>query len=511
MTDLAGRADPGGGGALANGTTFGRYSIVRAIGSGGMGVVYEAVHTDLRKRVAVKVLQRDLARDRDARTRFLREGEAAARVHHPHVVDVSDVGDVDGQPFLVMEFLEGEDLGARLFREAPLAIEVAVDILLPVLAGVSAGHAQGVIHRDLKPQNIFLARGWNGDLVPKVLDFGVSKLLDPGDRALHVTKSGMVCGTVKYMSPEQARGVTDIGPRSDQYALGLLLYECLTGRQAYPGDSSLRILHKVATSDFVAPRTWRADLPEALEAVVLRALALDPADRFDSLIEFGRALLPFASMRARLLWSDIPDLPVPAAPTVQLPAAAMAPAIGPVPATPPTHTRMTPSDSAPGEPTFVIRVTRIIRGRSLAALGGIAAAASLVGGLLWWAAAAPQPATSAAGAPAPQLLVAPAPGPALERSAAAGSTAPPSRPAPPVSAAVPPEATPSAPQPSFAPQSVPGSHAPATADRAGPRKPAPVSPVDRARRRPAPERPNAPPPTPTSTVERGANRAPILP
>ena len=148
---------------LAAGTTFGRYQIVRFIGEGGMGVVYEALHVELRKRVAIKIMKVALARDEMARIRFVREGEAAARVRHAHVVDVSDVGNHQDVPYLVMEFLEGEELEVRLRRAGRFEIDAALDILLPVIAAVAAGHDQGVIHRDLKPQNIFLARQANGN------------------------------------------------------------------------------------------------------------------------------------------------------------------------------------------------------------------------------------------------------------------------------------------------------------------------------------------------------------
>ena len=284
--------------------SFGRYTIVRMLGMGGMGVVYEAQHTDLRKRVAIKVMKAELAVNAEARTRFLREGEAAARIHHPHVVDVSDVGTHEGMPFLVMEYLEGEDLAGLLARERLLPVERTLDLLLPAMAGIAAGHSFGVIHRDLKPQNIFLARGWDGELVPKVLDFGVSKLLDPTAGAASVTKAGALYGTLNYMSPEQAHGAVDIGPATDQYALGTILYECFTGQRTFPGEHTLDVLRRVAAGEFVVPRTLRPDLPPALEGVVMRALQRDPSARHESVIGLGRALMPFASMRAGVLWSS---------------------------------------------------------------------------------------------------------------------------------------------------------------------------------------------------------------
>jgi len=288
---------------LAPDGRFGRYTIVRMLGMGGMGVVYEAQHTDLRKRVALKVMKGELAANAEARARFLREGEAAARIRHPHVVDVNDVGTHEGRPFLVMEYLEGEDLGALLARERVLAVERTLDLLLPVAAGIAAGHSRGVVHRDLKPQNIFLSRGWDGEVVPKILDFGVSKLLDPGAGAASVTRAGALYGTLNYMSPEQAHGAIDVGAATDQYALGTILYECWTGQRAFPGEQALDVLRRVAAGEIAPPRALRPDLPPTLEAIVVRALRREPGERHESVIALGRALMPFASLRASVLWS----------------------------------------------------------------------------------------------------------------------------------------------------------------------------------------------------------------
>ena len=287
---------------LADGRALGRYRIVRVLGEGGMGVVYEALHQDLRKRVAIKVLKPELVADETAQRRFLREGEAAARVRHPHVVDVSDVGNHAGLPFLVMELLEGEDLEALLRRERRLGVERALDLILPVAAGVAAGHDHGVIHCDLKPQNIFLCRQAGGGVTPKVLDFGVSKLLDAQGVRAHLTAAGAIFGTVQYFAPEQARGGSDVGPRSDQYTLAAILSECLTGERVFPGENALDILRRICQAEFTPPRALRADLAPALEAVILRAMSLEPSARFASLYGLGAALLPFSSLKTQLIW-----------------------------------------------------------------------------------------------------------------------------------------------------------------------------------------------------------------
>jgi hypothetical protein len=278
---------------LAAGSVLGRYEIVRLLGKGGMGTVYQ-------------VLNQELADDAEARVRFRREGEALARIDHEHVVQVSDVDAHQGLPFLVMEHLEGEDLAALLAREGALPVARALELLLPVIAGVSAGHERGVIHRDLKPQNIFLAWTGPGEVTPKVLDFGISKLLDRpggGARAPHLTSAGTVFGSAPYLSPEQASAAPDVGPGSDQYALGAILYQCLTGQPPVTGESTFAVLSRVVQGRIAPPRQIRPDLPAALQAVVLRALSAEPARRFPTLTDLGRALLPFASPRCRARWA----------------------------------------------------------------------------------------------------------------------------------------------------------------------------------------------------------------
>jgi serine/threonine-protein kinase len=290
-------------GRLAENELFGKYRIVRLMGEGGMGAVYEAVHPVLKKRFAIKTLLPTVAVQRDARTRFLREAEAASRINHPNVVAVLDVGTEGDTPYLVMEFLEGETLDALLERRTVLPVADAVDLMLPVISAVSTAHEHGVIHRDLKPQNIFLSRGPWGEAIPKVLDFGVSKLVDDRE-AVALTGTQAMLGTVTYMSPEQARGARGVDARSDQYAIGLILYEMVTGARAHPGESALEILHHIANGVFVPPRTARPELPVAMEAVLLRCLAAQPSDRYPSLRALGQALLPHAGEKARAALAD---------------------------------------------------------------------------------------------------------------------------------------------------------------------------------------------------------------
>jgi serine/threonine-protein kinase len=285
------------------GTMLGKYQIVCRLGSGGMGSVYEAVHTGIAKPVAIKTLSNRLASEPRAQTRFLREAAAASRLNHPHVVDVNDYGAEDGVTYIVMELLRGEDLAGMLAREpAGMPIDVTADVMLAVCAGVFAAHEAGVIHRDLKPQNIFLAHTAIGDVVPKVLDFGISKLLDE-QMSQTLTGTGTVMGTTPYLSPEQVAG-HPVDGRSDQYTLGVILYECVTGRRPHDGDSLFAIMRSIADGQFVRPRQLRPDIPPAFEAVILRAMGFPPDRRYESVHALGQALLPFGSAKGRVIWAD---------------------------------------------------------------------------------------------------------------------------------------------------------------------------------------------------------------
>lgn len=281
---------------LEDGLQFGKYRVIRLIAIGGMSEVYEAEHIALDKRVALKVMRRDLAENPTARQRFLSEAVNAASLRHTNVVDVTDVGEVDELPFLVMALLDGEDLGRIYDRQGRIPIPEIIDLLLPVASAVAVGHEKGLVHRDLKPDNIFLHRE-GCRLIPKVLDFGVSRVMT----ARRITLNSSVFGTPHYMSPEQARG----GPtdtRSDQYSLGVILYEGVTGRLPRDSANPIELLHSVAYDEFRPPSEY-FEIPPELEVVILRAMAREPGERFGSMREFALALLPFASPPAREYWS----------------------------------------------------------------------------------------------------------------------------------------------------------------------------------------------------------------
>ena len=299
---MEGFPEGGSSDSLRPGTVLGRYEIRRLIGQGGMGCVYEAIHRDLKKRVAIKTLLPALASNSDAKQRFLREGEAASRIRHPHVVDVTDVGAEGGVIFLVMEYLEGEDLARMIARQGFLTPEQTADIMLPVAAAIFTAHEQGVIHRDLKPENVFLARTHYGAVHPKVLDFGISKVL--GDsRARALTGTAATMGTMNYLPPEQLRAAREADARSDQYGLGTILYECVTGQRAFEEENFYIVLKKIAEGEYPRPSARRPGIPPHLEATIVRAMSLEPLDRFESVRQLGAALLEHASESSNILWA----------------------------------------------------------------------------------------------------------------------------------------------------------------------------------------------------------------
>jgi serine/threonine-protein kinase len=306
--------EPASESTLAVGTCLGKYQVVRLIGQGGMGAVYEGIHLAIGKKVAIKIMSADLAADPDARARFLREAQLTSRVRHPHAVDVTDVGSEAGQTFLVMELLDGEDLASFIAWRGRLPIEQAADIMLPVLAAVAAAHDEGIIHRDLKPHNIFLSQTRDGLIVPKVLDFGISKGQpghEPAATASALVVSPLVRTTVGlmgspgYLSPEQIEETRTVSTASDQYGLGIILYECVTGRPPFAHDDDVTTIFRDILKGKRPPAgELRPDLPEELERIIDRATNRDPAARFPSVRAMGRALLAFASPKVALTWAS---------------------------------------------------------------------------------------------------------------------------------------------------------------------------------------------------------------
>ncbi|MCA9675412.1 MAG: serine/threonine protein kinase [Kofleriaceae bacterium] len=271
---------------LLNTTLLGRYQITKKIGQGGMGAVYEATHTLIGKRVAVKVLLDKYIKKDQVVARLEQEARLASSIGHEHIIDITDFGQTsDGRTFVVMEFLEGESLAECLAREGSLPERRILEITAQIASALSAAHAKGIVHRDIKPENVFLLQRKDKDFA-KVVDFGISKNLrstgEGEDASPRLTQTGMVLGTPLYMSPEQARGDDALDHRIDVYALGVIMYELATGQVPFSGTNYLSVISQVLNDDPVPPRQVRPELSEEFEAVVLRALEKDRERRYQS-------------------------------------------------------------------------------------------------------------------------------------------------------------------------------------------------------------------------------------
>ncbi|MDQ3339246.1 MAG: protein kinase [Myxococcota bacterium] len=274
------------GGTLAEivGTTLsGRYLVTRKVGQGGMGAVYEATHTLIGKRVAVKVLLEKYAQREAIVKRLKQEAQLASSIGNEHIIDITDFGSTeDGRTFVVMEFLDGESLAECLARESKLSEQRILRIIQQTASALGAAHAKGIVHRDIKPENVFLLRRKEQDFV-KVVDFGISKSLrvsDEQEEAQRLTQTGMVLGTPLYMSPEQARGDDELDHRVDLYALGVIMYEAATGRVPFSGNNYLSVISQVLNESPKPPRALRPELTDEFEAIVLKAMAKDRKDRY---------------------------------------------------------------------------------------------------------------------------------------------------------------------------------------------------------------------------------------
>jgi serine/threonine-protein kinase len=273
----------------------GRYIVERILGMGGMGVVAAGRYPELGQEVAIKFLRPELAANSILSARFLREARLAGRVKSPHFVRVFDLGKLDsGIPFLVMELLTGHDLGSELDARGPLPVTDAVDFVLQALVGIAEIHALGIIHRDLKPSNLFVSEA-AGTRSIKVLDFGISKESGPVSSALTATDN--MIGTPQYMSPEQVKESRTVDETSDVWSLGVILYELLTHALPFTaeGGSVGELFGLILFTDPTPPTKHRADLSPELEAIILKCLRRDRADRYANVLELAEALRPFAS------------------------------------------------------------------------------------------------------------------------------------------------------------------------------------------------------------------------
>ena len=413
----------------------GSYRITRLIGQGGMGAVYEGVQVRLERRVAIKLMARELSANPEAIARFRREAEVTSQLGHPHIVQVFDFGEAPGgEPYLVMEYLEGEDLEKRIQRVGRLPPAAVSHIVRQVSSALSATHAKGIVHRDLKPANVFLLSVEGETDFVKVVDFGISKVRSATTK---LTAALAVMGTPNYLAPEQAAGrVNDIDARTDQWALACIAYELLAGRPPFVGEDVASLLYQVIHQAPAPLREVHPGLPGAFEGVLGRALSKTQAERFPTMTEFARAFEGAASGTAQLV--------TPAAPAGGI-AVARAPTMPSSPGVAPVTTFSSAAGEAGAAPE-----TPPVRPARRWAIAGVAAAVALGAGAFALvprrapataplgasasASAGPAPAAPTAAADQPRPATARAEG---EAPAAAKVAAPtPTEPAAPASAPV---------------------------------------------------------------------------
>jgi serine/threonine protein kinase len=286
----------------------GKYRIVRLIGEGGMGAVYEGENTRIHRRVAIKVLHAGVAEQAEAVQRFEREAQAAGRIGSDHIVEVLDLGALaNGDRYLVMEFLEGDGLGTRIKSRGRLSPAELYPIAHQLMEGLAAAHGAGIIHRDLKPDNVFLLRSRAGqsDFV-KLLDFGISKFNQmSGDSGFSMTRTGAVMGTPYYMAPEQAKGSREMDHRVDLYAAGVILYEALTGQVPFSADTFNELLFKIVLEEPKPLLIVDPSIDSGFAAIVTKAMARDPAHRFQNAREFQQALAQWGAGHGPMLASAL--------------------------------------------------------------------------------------------------------------------------------------------------------------------------------------------------------------
>src|SRR5436190_2256999 len=279
-----------------------KYRIVKMIGEGGMGAVFEGENVRINRRVAIKVLHAAFAGNSDVMQRFEREAQAAGRIGNDHILEVLDLGNLpDGDRFIIMEFLDGDPLSNRIQRIGRMSPQEVAPLARQLLKGLGAAHAAGIVHRDLKPDNIFILKEKAGqpDFV-KIIDFGISKFQPLSGDGMKMTRTGAVMGTPYYMSPEQASGSREADARSDLYTAGVILYECVTGHVPFDGETFNQLMFKIVLSEPPPLLETVPDLDPAFASIILKAMARDVSQRFQTADEFAKAIVAWEKGGAKV-------------------------------------------------------------------------------------------------------------------------------------------------------------------------------------------------------------------
>ena len=457
------------------GLVAGKYQVTRLIGRGGMGSVWEARHVSLGTKVAIKFVEVEQAKGAEARDRFQNEARAAASIQSKHAIKVYDHGLLDdGRPYIVMELLTGEPLDSRLTLFGRIPVQETARMVLQIARALQQAHDSGITHRDLKPENIFLVHSVDDDdEIAKVLDFGIAKLTDPS-HALAVsssTKTGVLMGTPYFMSPEQARGLKSVDFRSDLWALGVIVFRCVTGELPFTGEALGDLLVKICAAPIPVPSSVLPDVSPQFDAWMAKALQREPQDRFRTATEMAEALAMVAGISIRVPSRRSRSFPPPTAATMpETLATGRSPSTAATTPLMVTSSPLTASTVPPPQPGVS---ARLVLGLAIVGLG-------VAGGGTYFvmtrsqttaitaAAHAPSSVSSAPpAAPSSPTASPPTPGaPSSEPIANAAPTTPPASPDPPPKPSTPPART----TPKHAP--IPPSQ-PATLPPASPTPPAP--------------------------------------